>query len=183
SLPDAVRLAEKTLADLNRSLGAAGLDYTLIDGDWIREADLADGVLSANGLAVSALVMPAVRWLDEDVRTKLAQFEAGGGVLLWTAAMPDGIDAALTEDPAALLREKTDTGIRVEASEPGIILISPYEKDGRRFWYLVNNCPQETAVNVSVAGGPPTVWDLLTGEVAESPAFRIPAYSAVIVES
>ncbi|MBR5680526.1 MAG: hypothetical protein IKX19_07705, partial [Clostridia bacterium] len=72
SLPDAVRLAEKTLADLNRSLGAAGLDYTLIDGDWIREADLADGVLSANGLAVSALVMPAARWLDEDVRTKLA---------------------------------------------------------------------------------------------------------------
>nr|MCR5681263.1 hypothetical protein [Clostridiales bacterium] len=183
SLPDAVRLAEKTLADLNRSLGAAGLDYTLIDGDWIREADLADGVLSANGLAVSALVMPAVRWLDEDVRTKLAQFEAGGGVLLWTAAMPDGIDAALTEDPAALLREKTDTGIRVEASEPGVILNSPYEKDGRRFWYLVNNCPQETAVNVSVAGGTPTVWDLLTGEVAESPAFRIPAYSAVIVES
>ena len=182
SLPDAIRLAEKTLMELNGSLGAAGLDYTLIDGDWIREADLSDGVLSANGLAVSALIMPAVRWLDGDVRAKLAAFEAEGGTLLWTAAKPDGINTVLSEDPAALLAEKTDTGIRAESSEPGVVLVSPYEKDGRRFWYLVNNCPRETAVNVSLACGTPVVWDLLTGETAKTSAFRIPAYSAVIVE-
>ncbi len=46
----------------------------------------------------------------------------------------------------------------------------------------MNNCPRETAVNVSLACGTPVVWDLLTGETAKTSAFRIPAYSAVIVE-
>ncbi len=183
SLPEAIRLAEKTLADLNRSLGAAGLDYTLIDGDWIRDADLSDGVLSANGLAISALVMPAVRRLDGDVLAKLKRFESEGGILLWTAAKPDGVEAALTPDPAAVLAQRTDTGIRIRASEPGAVLVSPYEKEGRRLWYLVNNAPRETALTVSLADGTcPTVWDLLTGEVSDGPAFRIPAYSAVVVQ-
>ncbi|MCR4906507.1 MAG: hypothetical protein K6A33_10545, partial [Clostridiales bacterium] len=182
ALPEAIRLAERTLADLNRSLGAAGLDYTVIDADWVREAELAGGALSANGLEITALVMPAVRVLDADVAEKLAAFEGAGGTVLWTAAKPDGEDAALTEDPAQALRRKTDTGIRVEAEVEGVILVSPYEKDGRPLWYLVNNRAEATALSVRLTrGGSPAVWDLLSGTVEERSSFVIPAYSAVIV--
>ena len=181
-LPEAIRKAEQTLAALNRSLGGAGLDYTLLDADWIREAELADGRLAANGLAISALVLPAVRWLDGDVREKLEAFAASGGTVLWTAAKPAGIGAELTEDPAAVLARTVDYGLRIQASEEGVILVSPFEKEGRRGWYLVNNCPRNMEVRASLPdGGKLSVWDTLTGEVTEETDFRIPAYSAVFV--
>lgn len=182
ALPDAVRLAEKTLADLNRSLGAAGLDYTLVDGPWVKEAALENGRLEANGLTVSALVMPAVRWLDEETRKKLEAFEKSGGTLIWTGAKPEGSTAPLTEDPAAVLREITETGIRIQSSEPGAILVSPYEKEGRPLWYLVNNSLKETEIRITLASGnPPEIRDLLTGAVTETQDYKIPPYSAVIV--
>ncbi len=182
SLPEAIWTAEAALSSLNRSLGAAGLDYTIVDGGWIREAEVTEGMLAANGLAVRALVMPAVLYLDPDVADKLAAFESSGGILLWTAAKPEEIDAPLTDDPASVLRSAVDYGIRIEASESGVVLVSPFVKEGRRGWYLVNNAPGETAIHVSLADGAPfSVWDLLTGEVRDTPDVRIPAYSAVFV--
>ena len=189
SLPAPIRLAEKTLADLNRSLGEAGLDYTLIDADWIREAALSGGSLSANGLEISSLVLPAVRRLDPDVREKLAAFEKAGGVLLWTAAKPEDEEAELTVDPASALARTEDAGLCVKAEAEGVILVSPYEKDGGRLWYLVNNRAEETAVSLFLSpslsradGGAPVVYDLLTGAIFDGRAeFVIPAYSAAVV--
>lgn len=181
-LPEAIRLAEKTLADLNRSLGAAGLDYTLVDGDWVREAQLRDGVLSANGLEIAALVMPALRCLDPDVLEKLDAFRQAGGTLLWTASKPSAAADPLTDDPAAVLGRTVDYGLAYRTDHPGALLVSPYEKDGARLWYLVNNSPEACSVTLSPpAGKPYAVWDILTGAVTEDQAFRIPAYSAVFV--
>ena len=179
-LPEAIRLAEKTLSDLNRSLGAAGLDYTLVDGDWVREAGIRDGALSANGLALSALVMPAVRFLDPDVCEKLDAFRTAGGTVLWTAAKPSSVTAPLTDDCASVLCRAFGSGLVFTADRPGVILVSPYEKDGARLWYLVNNSPEECAVTLS-AGKPHEIWDILTGAVTSAESFRIPAYSAVFV--
>ncbi len=185
-LPEAILSAEKTLAALNRSIGSAGLDYTLIDGDWVQEAGIEDGMLSANGLEISALIMPAVRWLSRDVLEKINAFVRAGGRVLWTGAKPDGIDDVLTENAAAALPERVDYGLCLEAQNPESILVSPYEKEGKRMWYLVNNSPNEAVVTASLREGSAVIsaWDLLTGTVSEAgrlQSFCIPAYSAVVV--
>jgi len=185
-LSESILLAEKTLASLNRSLGSAGLDYTLIDGDWLLEAKDEGGRLSANGLEISTLVMPAVRWLSQDVLEKIQSFTQAGGRVLWIEAKPDGIDAPLTENAAAALREIVDYGLCLTTQNPDKILVSPYEKEGHRVWYLVNNSSCEAVVTALLRDGSEalSVWDLLTGTVSEagmSRLFRIPVYSAVIV--
>lgn len=185
-LSEAILFAEKTLASLNRSLGSAGLDYTLIDGDWMLEAKAEGGILSANGLEISTLVMPAVRWLSPDILEKIHSFVQAGGRVLWIEAKPDGINAPLTENAAAALREIVDYSLYLKTQNQEDILVSPYEKEGHRMWYLVNNSSSEAVVTAALADGSEalSVWDLLTGTVSEagmSRPFHIPMYSAVIV--
>ena len=177
-LSEAEKLAEETLHRMNVELAEAGLDYTVIDADWILEAALSDGRLSANGLEIDAVIMPAVRWLDPAVREKLRAFEESGGLLLWTGAAPEG--EPLCDDPVSVLSEHIDYGLQTEASRPDALFVSPYEKEGKRMWYLVNSSPEENRVTVS-ADAPAEVWDTFTGETADGLSFTMPPYSSVFV--
>lgn len=179
-LSEAETLAEETLRTLNRGIAAAGLDWTFIDSEWIGEAALEGGSLSANGLSVDAVVMPAARWVDAKTREKLRAFEEAGGLLLWVGARPEGEESPLCEDPIGALRSRVDYGLRLKATRPETLFVSLYEKDGKRMWYLINSSPEENTVRIR-PGVPVKVWNNFTGEVGKKTSFVMPPYSSVFV--
>lgn len=179
-LSAAETLAEETLRTLNRNLAAAGLDWTFVDAEWIGEATLEGGALSANGLSVDVVVLPAVRWMDGKTREKLRAFEAAGGCLLWAGAKPEEEEVSLCEDPVRLLRTRVKYGLGLKADRPETLFVSLYEKEGKRMWYLINSSPEENKVKVA-PGVPVRVWHTFTGEVNKKRSFVMPPYSSAFV--
>ena len=179
-LSDAETLVEKTLRTLNRQIASAGLDWTFIDSDWIGDAALDGGSLSANGLEVDAILMPAVRWIDDKTREKLRAFEKAGGLLIWVGAKPEGEDSPLCEDPVRALKTKVDYGLKVKAEHPESLFVGLYEKNGKRMWYVINSSPAENKVKIA-PGGPVQVWNTFNGEVGKKTTFVMPPYSSAFV--
>lgn len=179
-LSEAEKLMEETLRSLNRQIAAANLDWTFIDAPWIGEASLHDGTLSANGLSVDVVVMPAVQWIDAGTREKLRAFEKAGGLLLWVGAKPEGEDAPLCGDPIHALRSRVNYGLSLKADRPESLFVSTYEKEGARMWFLINSSPEENRVKISPKGQA-LVWHTFTGEVNKKKTFVMPPYSSVFV--
>ena len=179
-LSEAEMQVEETLRTLNRSIAAAGLDWTFVDSEWIGEAAIEGSALSANGLCVDALVMPAVRWLDAGTREKLRAFEQAGGLLIWAGAKPEGEDSPLCEDPVAALRSHVNYGLGVKSGQADSLFVSLYEKNGKRMWYLINSSPREQKVKVSPRV-PVQVWHTFSGEVSSKTSFVMPPYSSAFI--
>lgn len=179
-LSAAETLAEETLRTLNRDLAANGLDWTFVDSEWVGKASLEGGSLSANGLTVDVVVLPAVRWLDGQTREKLRAFEKAGGLLLWVGAKPDGEESTLCDDPVGALRSRIDYGIRLKAERPESVFVSLHEKNGKRMWYLINSSPEENKVRIAPKGQV-RVWHTFTGENNKKKSFVMPPYSSAFV--
>ena len=179
-LSNAETMVEETLRTLNRNIASNGLDWTFIDAEWIKEATLQGGTLSANGLSVDVVVMPAVRWLDNKTKEKLKAFQKAGGTLLWVNAKPEGEVAPLCEDPAGTLSSKVNYGLGIKADNPESLFTSIYDKDGKRMWYLINSSPTESKVKIK-PGVPVQIWHTFTGEVNKKTSFVMPPYSSVFV--
>jgi len=179
-LSEAEMLAQETLRTFNRQAAAAGLDWTFVDADWIGEAAIDSGTLSANGLSVGVVVMPAVRWIDTATREKLRAFEQAGGLVLWAGAKPEGEEAPLCADPVGAVSARVDYGLRLKADRPGSLFVSLYEKEGARMWYLINSSAEEQKVKVAPRG-PVQVWHTFTGEVSRKTTFVMPPYSSAFV--
>lgn len=179
-LSQAEMSVEETLRTLNRQIASSGLDWTFIDSEWIGEAALVGGGLSANGLSVDAVVLPAVRWMDAKTREKLREFEKAGGLLLWVNSKPEGEDAPLCDDPCKALSSRVNYGLRLKASHPETVFVGLYEKEGRRMWYLINSSPEENSVKVA-PGVHVRVWHNFTGDVSKKTSFVMPPYSSVFI--
>lgn len=171
----------RAVFDAHNAVVEHQLDDTVVDADWLRKASLANGKFSANGLTIDTLILPAVRFLDDDILEKLAAFEKSGGKLLWFAAKPAAVTAPLCEDlPAALADVKT--GLTVTASDMSDLLVSPLVKDGKRLWYVINSTDRENTVTLSVDDGAPfTVWHNLTGLITEEQTLVMKPYTSVFV--
>ena len=183
SLPEAIRGEEAVMRELNLAAAEAGLDYTVVDADWIVEAACENGVLKANGLAVEALLMPAVRWIAPAVREKLARFEKEGGLILWVGCVPEGMtDCAAADVNGAVgsLKERIRYGLTLRAERPESLFVSPYEKEGKRMWYLVNSSPEENLVELEPEPSC-EIWHTFTGDVSRDRTFTMPPYTSVFV--
>lgn len=141
--------------------------------EWIGEASLEGGSLSANGLTVDVVVLPAVSWLDGQTREKLRAFEKTGGLLLWVGAKPDGEESTLCDDPVGALRSRVDYGLRLKADRPESVFVSLHEKNGKRMWYLINSSTEENKVSISPKGQV-RVWHTFTGENNKKKSFVMP---------
>ena len=180
TLSNAEKQAEATLRTLNRQIAAAGLDWTFVDAEWIGGAALDGGTLSANGLSVDVVILPAVRWLDAKTREKLSAFEQAGGLVLRVGTAPEGDTAPLCDDPVGALRSRVNYGLRIKADRPESLFVSLYGKEGTRMWYLINSSPEEQKVKLSPRG-PVQVWHTFNGEVNAKTSFVMPPYSSAFV--
>lgn len=179
---DGERLAEQTMFRLYSEICESGRDFTIVDADWLCEAACEGGVFSACGLEISALVMPGAVYLDSKTRACLDRFEKQGGLVLWVAAKPEDIDAPLCDAPAELLKKHVDYGIELDAALAKDLFVSPYIKEEKRVYYLINSSPEPNRVTVRFSGGAAfDVWHNSDGRITSENTFTLAPYTSVFV--
>jgi len=189
-----------------QALVTHGIDFTWLHGDWIRDGRAEQGHLVAAGGRYAVIVMPEVEVLPLDVARKLADFEAGGGRILWVATLPTMGDAPAEHaavsgmfagrsvvapgDVVSALGKVAPPGFAVEiADAPAGVFTARFVRVGRRITYVVNDGPEPAAVQARAAAeGTFTadVFDPLAGTMTPTQVPGIlsvgPCSSLLIVE-
>ncbi len=175
SLPvsETLRKTEETMFASYSDILENGMDFTIVDGEWLLSATLENGIFKANGLEISALVMPGTVYVSDEVLARLDTFTSQDGNVIWLASKPEKVRAEVLENAAPALKETVSYGIHVTAENSKDLLVSPYIKNGKKLFYLINSSPEANTVTISLDGDTPfTVWQNLTGEVS-TPATAI----------
>jgi hypothetical protein len=168
-----------------QALVTHGIDFTWVHGDWIGDGRVEQGHLVAAGGRYSVIVMPEVEVLPLPVARKLAEFEAGGGRILWMATLPTMGDfpdenAAVREmfagrsvvapgDVIPALGKVAPPGfaVAVDDLQPGVFM-AKFVRDGRRITFLVNDGLEPARATVRTTAGEgltADVFDPLAGTV------------------
>ena len=172
--------------EVARSLVLRGIDFSWLHGDWIREGRVEDGVLVAANGRYTTIVMPEVELLPLDVAQKLAEFEEGGGKIIWAKSLPQVGDAVGEHEKVRELFAGRQTvrpgGVAAAIGRvvpPGfelwtddVPMIARFVRDGRRINFLVNYRDKPMAVPLKSAGGPLDlqVYDPLDGSITKQQA-------------
>jgi hypothetical protein len=160
-----------------QALVTQGIDFTWLHGDWIRDSRVEQGHLVAAGGQYSVIVMPEVEVLPLAVARKLAEFEAGGGRIIWMATLPTMGDSP---DEHAAVREMfagrsvvapggvvpalgkvVPPGFAVEVEDlPPGVFAARFVRDGRWVTFLVNDGLEPAKATVRTTAGGTLAADL-----------------------
>ncbi len=157
-----------------RSLFLHGIDYTWLHGDSIRNARVEKGWLVAANGRYRTLVMPEVELLPLAVAQKVAEFEKGGGKVIWVKSLPQMGDSPEEHEKlkAMFAKKKTLSPGRVaeaigSALPPGFtlqtgseVLTARFNRDGRCITYLVNYRAEKMTVPLSSSSGSSRSFDI-----------------------
>lgn len=198
--PAAAVELDKTVTRLATGLRKQGLDYVFID-----DASLQGGTVSAKGLTAgnftfTTILVPGATVMDiESMRMLDALIEAGVNVIfvgnMPTIAFLEKDQAemdALSEKHEALLYEKFNLALNAvtEQSALGVksarkyIYVSPYEKNGVKFFFLANAATKDAEITLSYEGACGfRIYDPLTGSITEvENKTTINSYRALFVQ-
>lgn len=173
-LSDTEQRTSLSMFDLNTEINKANLDYTIIDADWITEAEIIDGKFSANGLEISVVVLPNADYIKESVKAKLDEFVQNGGHVFSHESDISSVISGLSNT--------VDYGISIAADRKDDIFVSPVIKDGKRVWYVINSCNAENNVTISLSDNAKfEVWHNIDGSITENAAVKLMPYTSVFV--
>jgi hypothetical protein len=168
-----------------QALVTHGIDFTWLHGDWIRDGRVEQGHLVAAGGRYAVIVMPEVEILPLAVAQRLAEFQAGGGRIIWVQCLPELGDAPTEHEavrdmfagqrvvsPHDVIGEigrvvPPGFAVEVEDLPPGVFA-ARFVRDGRRIILLVNDGlePAKATVRTTAGGGlTADVFDPLAGTV------------------
>ena len=191
---------DKLIDKLTTQIRRAGLDYVFID-----DASLQGGTVSAKGLSVgnftfTTILVPKVTLIDiESMRVLDALIEAGANVI-FVEEMPsvaflekDQAELeALSAKHASRLCEKFNDAVSAITVESELIIksvrkyiyVSPYEKNGVKFFFLANASQKDADMTLSFEGAIGfRIYDPLTGTITEvENKATIPSYRALFVQ-
>ncbi len=198
--PKQARELDTLVSRLTTGIRKKGLDYVFID-----DASLQQGTVSTKGLSVgnftfTTVLVPCATVMDiESMRVLDALIEAGVNVI-FVEEMPslaflekDQAEMeALSAKHASLLCTKYSdaiSAIKVE-SELGVkslrkyVYISPYEKNGVKFFFLALDGRKDAEITLSYEGAIGfRIYDPLTGEIYEvENTTTIKSYRALFVQ-
>jgi hypothetical protein len=154
-----------------RSLVLCGIDFNWLHGDWICGGRVENGVLVAANGRYTTVIMPEVELLPLHVAEKLAEFEKGGGRVIWVETLPQLGDAPAEHAKVRALfaGRKTVRPSDVSTEIGSVVppgfdlctgetpLIARFVRDGRRINFLVNyrdkpmNVPLESTTKAPLA--------------------------------
>ena len=198
--PDAAKNIDKLVSRLTAGIRKQGLDYVFID-----DASLQSGTVSAKGLTVgnftfTTVLVPSATVMDiESMRVLDALIEAGVSVI-FIEAMPtlafyekDQAELEqLSKKHEGLLKAKFNEAISAitETSELGVktarkyVYVSPYEKDGVKFFFLALDSTRDAEVTLSYEDACGfRIYDPLTGSITEvENKITIKSYRALFVQ-
>ena len=198
--PDAARNLDTMITRLTANIRNKGLDYVFID-----DASLQSGTVSAKGLTVgnftfTTILVPRATVMDiESMRVLDALIEAGVQVLfieqMPTLAFLEADQAemdALSAKHAGLLCEKFNDAISAIELESELVVktsrkyvyISPYEKNGVKFFFLALDSKKDAEITLSYEGAIGfRIYDPLTGTITEvENTTTIKSYRALFVQ-
>ena len=191
---------DKLINKLTTQIRRDGLDYVFID-----DASLQGGTVSSKGLTVgnftfTTILVPKATLMEiESMRVLDALIEAGVNVI-FVEEMPSV--AFLEKDQAELeaLSAKHSSRLAAKFSDAisaitvkseltiksvrKYIYISPYEKNGVKFFFLANASQKDADMTLSFEGAIGfRIYDPLTGEITEvENTATIPSYRALFVQ-
>lgn len=198
--PDAAKDIDKLVTRLTAGIRKQGLDYVFID-----DASLQGGSVSAKGLTVgsftfSTVIVPGAAMMDiESMRVLDALIEAGANVIfvetMPTLAFYEKDQAEmeqLSKKHEGLLKSKFSDAISAitETSELGVktarkyVYVSPYEKNGVKFFFLALDSTRDADVTLSYEGACGfRIYDPLTGSITEVESeITLKSYRALFVQ-
>lgn len=176
------KLIEESISELHKDIWKAHLDYTVIDGEWIVNAEIVKGKLSCNKLEISCIVVPCVNYVPADVLAKLNAFEKSNGKVIWAKAKPEGVNKNIAEDVVSELKKTVDYGIELRCDAVADIFVSPLIRDGKRIWYVINSSDKENTVSIKASGGSAfQIWHNRNGEIANESSIKLSPYTSVFV--
>lgn len=173
---------EASMFRLYHTLYENGFDFTIVDDEWLTSATCENGALMANGLEITALVLPHTMVVSDALKARLEAFTASGGTVLWCDAVPENVKADICESPIPTLKNVVDYGLSLEVEHPNALFVSPYTKDGKRVYYLINTSGHSNTVSVCFADGAAfEVWHNIDGKATSDTTFTLAPHTSVFV--
>ena len=185
---------------LSQSIRQMGLDYVFVDDVALQGGTISERGLQVGNFTFTTILVPKATVMDiESMRVLDALIEAGVNVI-FVKEMPTlafleqdqaEMNALISKHSSRLCTKFTDAinAITVR-SELGVesnhnyVYVSPYEKNGIKFFFLVNNSTHNSQIKLSYEGAVGfRIYDPVTGTITEVKEIAgIQSYRALFVQ-
>lgn len=196
---------QKAWDSLQAKMLNADVNYNIIHPDWLSNAKIKGSELKIGSGSYRYLVMPDVEVISTKVLSKIQQFEAVGGTVLWVDDTPSAgaypaEDATVTKAVAtagysALTAEKVveritnpyNNAFKLQVSSDQI-LTTRFNRSGQSLYFLVNptGAPATAQLDYGENSGILRVYNPVSGDITESAKsaeVKIDGYRSVLVLS
>ena len=190
---------QKNWDNLQTTMLAADVNFNIVHSEWLRDGVIEDGKLKIGSGSYRYLVMPDVEVISASVITKIQDFEAAGGTVLWVDSKPvagaypvedtqvvSAVAGATTVTAAqvpGLITEPYGDAFKLNATSPDSLLVTRFNRQGHALYFLVN--PTEWAISVHLDDtGSAKLYDPVTGDITETALptdVMIDGYRSVLV--
>lgn len=191
---------DKLVDRLATGLRKIGLDYVFLDDTSMQGGTVTDSGLQVGNFTFTTILVPNATIMDiESMRVLDALIEKGVNVI-FVQSMPalafmeaDQAEMeALSAKHASLLCDKFSDAISAITTKPALsvqskmkyVYVSPYEKDGVKFFFLANASKRDTEITLSFEGAVGyRIYDPVSGEIFEvEDTTTIQSYRALFVQ-
>ncbi|MCE5309202.1 MAG: glycoside hydrolase [Acidobacteriales bacterium] len=148
---------------------ASGYNFDFIDdGILASPARIENGRITFGDHSYRVVVLPGVVRMPEETKIQLRKFVSGGGVLVATGHVPDGVEAILAEEDATvskLLQSRLMPDMVLTPAAPQVGFIRRSLPDGE-IYFIANtgNTEVRTRAAFRVRGLNTEWWNPMTGE-------------------
>ena len=177
------------------------LDFTVVDNEFILEAEVKDGRLYTENVSFSVVCMPAVEVMPIEVLKKLNEFEAAGGTVVWIRTAPslpddlndieefktltNGIETYATRAGVQKVKEAVEEKLKIEKAT-STLYVGKYTLNGSPMYWLYNYNDVEKELTLTYEGiNGFDIYDPRTGEITSvegsTMTLNVGAYDAKIV--
>lgn len=156
-------------------------DFTVVDNEFILEAEIKDGTLTNGKVSFTAICMPGVQVMPIEVLKKLQQFESSGGTVVWvneTPSLPDDLNdidefksltanlKSVSENKAVqTLSEATEDKLDIKKTT-STLYVGRYVLEDAPMYWLFNYNDVKKDLTLTYEGATAfDIYDPLTGEI------------------
>ena len=198
--PSSARANDRLVEQIADGVRKQGLDYVFLDDTSLQSGKVSSKGLEVGNFTFTTILVPSATVMDiESMRVLDALIEQGVNVL-FVGAMPSvsfmeadqaELDA-LSQKHAGLLYEKYTDVVRAVTTTSELdvttkaryIYVSPYQKDGVKFFFLANASNKDAEITLSFEGAVGyRIYDPVSGEIFEvENTATIKSYRALFVQ-
>lgn len=189
------------ISEIAKEMFKSQLDFTVVDNEFILEAEVANGRLYTDNVSFSAICMPGCEVVPYEVMQKLKEFEQGGGTVKWVNSVPvlpddhddieafsalvKGIESTDARQAVKDIKKATEDKFVIER-ETSSLYVGKYVLDDAPMYWLLNNYDMKKNLTVTYEGATGfDIYDPYTGTITsvegDSCQVELDKYCAKIV--